>query len=46
MKQENFSQCQYCVNGKCYANAAVSPEEYDAHHPKCHGCKNIIEKKS
>jgi hypothetical protein len=32
--------CPYCVDGKCYANAAVSPEEYDSYQPQCCGCRN------
>jgi len=35
-------QCPYFVEGKCYANAAVSPEEYDSHQPKCNGCHREI----
>ena len=45
MKQEKNSQCQYCFEGKCYANAAQSPEEYDAYQPKCTSeCKVAIKK--
>lgn len=40
MKPEaKVSLCQYCFEGKCYANAAVSPEEYDCYPPKCTVCK-------
>ncbi len=46
MSQEENCQCVYCMKGKCYANAAVSPEEYDAYLPKCHNCKLIIVKKA
>lgn len=45
MNQEQNQNCKYCVNGQCFANAAVSPEEYDAYQPKCCGCANGKAKK-
>lgn len=46
MKQEENYQCIYCMEGKCYLNATVSPEEYDAHQPKCNNCKFMQVKKA
>ena len=46
MKQEKVSSCQYCFEGKCYANAAVSPEEYDCYQPQCRDCKSQTKKEA